>query len=320
MKAISLGGKKGKGLLSKGSLIIVLLAICVVLAIVRPSFISYQNLFNLLRSCSITGIVAIGMTFVIITGGIDLSVGSVVGFSSVLCGVFMKEMGMAIPAAIILTLLLCLAVGALNGILVHKGKIPAFIATLGSMQMFRGMAMLISNGRTLPGMPSEFTEFAQVKIAGLPSLFIVWIAVIIVSAYLLRSTRYGRNIYSVGSNMESARLSGIKLGPTICWTYMINALFAAIAGLLLTARITSAQPAAGEGYEMEAIAAAVIGGASLSGAEGSVGGTVIGAIIMAVLTNGGNLLGINSFTMNIVIGALVVIAVLIEKNKKPSIA
>ncbi len=313
-------GMNKKALLSKGSLILVLVVICVALSIVRPSFASYQNLFNLMRSCSITGIVAIGMTFVIITGGIDLSVGSVVGFGSVLCGVFMKEMGMGITVSLLLALLCCVAVGALNGILIYKGRIPAFIATLGSMQMFRGAAMLISKGRTLPGMPSEFTQFAQTKVIGLPSLFIVWIVIIIISLYLLKFTRYGRNIYSIGSNMEAARLSGIKLGPTICGTYMVNAFLAAVAGLLLTARITSAQPSAGEGYEMQAIAAAVIGGASLSGAEGSAGGTVIGAIIMAVLTNGGNLLGINSFTMDIVIGALVVVAVLIEKNKKTGIS
>ena len=320
MKSNSLKSRKGKGFLAQGSLILVLLVICIALAIARPSFLTYQNLFNLLRSCSVMGIVSIGMTFVIITGGIDLSVGSVVGFSSVLCGVFMKEMGFSIPVSLMLAILFSLAVGALNGILVYKGKIPAFIATLGSMQMFRGMAMLISNGRTLPGMPAEFTAFAQAKVFGLPSLFIVWIVVIVVAAYLLKWTRFGRNVYSIGSNMESARLSGVKLGSTICRTYMLNALCAAIAGILLTARITSAQPSAGEGYEMEAIAAAVIGGASLSGAEGSVGGTVIGSVIMAVLTNGGNLLGINSFVMSIIIGALVVIAVLIEKNKKPSLA
>lgn len=306
----------GKKLFSHGTLLLVLLAISITLTLLRPTFLSYKNLFNLLRSMSITGFIAIGMTFVIITGGIDLSVGSVVGFSSVICGLLLNNFGWPILPALLVTLLLSLLIGLANGLMIHYGKLPPFIATLGSMQMVRGLAMLLTNGRTISGMPQSFTSFAQLKILGLPSLFIVWLVVIVIAAYLLRYSTYGRNIYAIGSNLEASRLSGIKLAPTICTTYMVNAFCAAMAGILLTARITSAQPSAGEGYEMQAIAAAVIGGASLSGAEGSAIGTVIGAVIMAVLTNGGNLLGINSFIMDIVVGALVVIAVLIEKNKK----
>ncbi len=306
---------KDKKFFSHLSLLLILVVICVVLTIVRPTFLSYKNIFNLLRSMSITGFIAIGMTFVIITGGIDLSVGSVVGFSSVMCGILMKEMGWAVLPALLANLFLCLLVGLLNGVLIHFGKLPEFIATLGTMQMLRGLAMLVTNGRLISGLPASFTDFAQMKILGLPSLCVVWLLVILLAAYLLKYSTYGRNIYAIGSNKEASRLSGIKLGTTICTTYMFNALCACIAGILLTARVTSAQPSAGEGYEMQAIAAAVIGGASLSGAEGSVVGTVIGAVIMAVLTNGGNLLGINSFIIDIVIGGLIVIAVLIEKNK-----
>lgn len=310
----SLNIKKGK--LSSLSLVLILVAICVVLTIVRPNFINPKNIYNLLRTTSITGLIAIGMTCVIITGGIDLSVGSVVGFSSVLCGILMKENSWPIIPALIATVVICVLIGLLNGVLIYYGKLPAFIATLGSMQMCRGLAMFITQGRTIPGMPSGFTQFAQIKFCGMPSLFIVWVIVIIIAAYMLKYTKIGRNIYSIGSNMEASRLSGIKLAPTICFTYMFNAFCAALAGILLTSRITSAQPAAGQGYEMTAIAAAVIGGASLAGAEGTIIGTVIGACIMAVLQNGGNLLGINSFIMDIATGALVVLAVLIEKNKK----
>lgn len=308
--------KVKKGSLSSATLVLILVALCVILAIVQPTFIKTTNLFNVLRTTSITGLIAIGMTCVIITGGIDLSVGAIVGLSSVLCGVLMKESGWGVLPALAVTMAACLFVGLINGVLIHYGKIPAFIATLGTMEMCRGLAMLITQGRTIPGLPREFTSFAQVKVFGLPSLFIVWVVVIIVAAYLLKYTKTGRNIYSIGSNMEASRLSGVKLAPTICFTYMFNAFCAAVAGILLTARITSAQPSAGEGYEMTAIAAAVIGGASLAGAEGTIIGTVIGACIMAVLQNGGNLLGINSFIMNIATGALVIIAVLIEKNKK----
>ncbi len=305
-----------KDSMSNLSLVLILAVLCIVLSIVRPTFLKSTNLFNVLRTTSITGLIAIGMTCVIITGGIDLSVGSVVGLSSVMCGILMKENGWAVAPSLALTLAICLAVGLLNGVLIHYGKIPEFIATLGSMGMCRGLAMLITKGRTIPGLPKTFTSFAQLKVFGLPSLFVVWAVVIIIAAYMLKYTRMGRNIYSIGSNKEASRLSGIKLAPTICFTYMFNALCAALAGILLTARITSAQPSAGEGYEMTAIAAAVIGGASLAGAEGTIIGTVIGACIMAVLQNGGNLLGINSFIMDIATGALVVIAVLIEKNKK----
>ena len=305
-----------KGTLSSATLLIILLVLCVALAIVKPTFLKAGNLFNVLRTTSITGLIAIGMTCVIITGGIDLSVGSVVGLSSVLCGLLMKENGWSVVATLIVTMVVCIFVGLINGMLIHYGKIPAFIATLGTMGMARGLAMLLTQGRTIPGLPKEFTSFAQIKVLGLPSLFIVWVVLILIAAYMLKFTRLGRNIYSIGSNMEAARLGGIKLAPTICFTYMFNAFCAALAGILLTARITSAQPSAGEGYEMTAIAAAVIGGASLAGSEGTIIGTVIGACIMAVLQNGGNLLGINSFVMDIATGALVVIAVLTEKNKK----
>lgn len=308
--------KGKKGTLSSATLVLILVVLCVTLAIVKPVFIKPTNLFNVLRTTSITGLIAIGMTCVIITGGIDLSVGAVVGLSSVLCGILMKENGWPVFPALLVTVLVCLLVGLINGVLIHYGKIPAFIATLGTMQMSRGLAMFITQGRTIPGLPQEFTQFAQLKILALPSLFVVWVVVILVASYILKYTRTGRNIYSIGSNMEASRLSGIKLAPTICFTYMFNALCAALAGILLTARITSAQPSAGEGYEMTAIAAAVIGGASLAGAEGTIIGTVLGACIMAVLQNGGNLLGINGFIMDIATGALVVIAVLIEKNKK----
>lgn len=307
---------KSSRLFAHGTLLLILVVLCIAITVVRPTFMTSKNIFNLLRSVSITGLISVGMTFVIITGGIDLSVGSVVGFSSVLCGIMMKEWGWGIFPTLVVTIVLCALVGLLNGLMIHYGKLPEFIATMGSMQMLRGLAMLTTNGRLISGLPKEFTNFAQVDFLGLPSLLVVWIVVILISAYLLKYSTYGRNIYAIGSNKESSRLSGIKIGSTLCVTYMINALFACIAGILLTSRVTSGQPAAGDGYEMQAIASAVIGGASLAGAEGSVVGTVIGAIIMAVFTNGGNLLGINSFIIDIVIGALIVIAVMLEKHKK----
>lgn len=186
---------------------------CAALSLARPEFISSRNLYNLLRSTSVTGLVSIGMTFVIITGGIDLSVGSVVGLSSVMCGVLLKEQGWSTIPALAVTIAICLMIGLLNGILIQYGKIPEFIATLGTMEMGRGLAMLITQGRTIPSLPQSFTSFAQLSIFGLPSLFIVWLVVIIIAAYILKYTRFGRNIYALGSNKEASRLSGIKLAP-----------------------------------------------------------------------------------------------------------
>ena len=208
---------------SQLSLVFILIVICVALAVFQPSFLKTTNIFNLLRTTSITGLIAIGMTVVIITGGIDLSVGSVVGISSVLCGILMKQNGWPVGISLVVTIIICILVGLLNGVLIHYGKLPPFIATLGTMQMGRGLAMYITKGRTIPSLPKAFTKFAQLKIIGLPSLFIVWLIVILVGFYILKYTRIGRNIYAVGSNMEAARLSGIKLEPTICFCYMFNA-------------------------------------------------------------------------------------------------
>ena len=316
MEKAKLLNNKGSSLMTRASLVLILVALCIVIGIAKPVFFTYTNIFNLLRTTSIKGLVAIGMTYVIITGGIDLSVGSVIGFTSVLIALLIEQFQMPAVFAVLIAMVCGTLIGVINGIVIHKGKVPPFIATLGTMQVFSGMAMLFADGRTIPGMPKELTGFAQLKILGLPSLFIVWLVVTILAIFVLKWTCFGRNIYSTGSNMEASRLSGINIGKTTIGVYAVSAFCSALAGWLITARITSGQPAAGTGYEMEAIAAAVIGGASLSGAEGSIGGTILGALIMQVLVNGGNLLGINSFVMDIIVGALVVVAVLIDKNKK----
>lgn len=289
----------------------------IALCVIQPKFISLTNITNLLRQTAITGVLAVGMTFVVISGGIDLSVGSILALSGMLAALLMQS-GMPILLAIVVSVLAGVIIGGLQGLLVHKGNIPPFIATLGGMQIVRGVVMLVSGANKIQ-VPKEFGNFAVVKFLGIPAMAYVWIAVVIVGIFVTKYTTFGRNIYAIGSNMEAARLSGVRIGVNICGIYAFCALCSAIAGLLMTTRLGSANPTAGTGMEMDAIAAAVVGGASLSGAVGSVFGTVIGTVIIAMIRNGGQLMQINSFVLDILIGALIVIAVLIDsmgKNKK----
>lgn len=308
-------GKKHRMIATEGTLIAILALLFIILSIASDSFLTVYNLANLVRQTAIIGIVAIGMTFVIIAAGIDLSVGSVVGFSGVLAAILMNK-GVSILVAVIISIALGTLIGLINGIIIYDGKVPPFIATLGAMTVVRGVIMLISNARMIGGLPKAFTNFAQKDFLRIPSLFIVWLIIILLATFIMKKTHFGRNVYAIGSNEEAARLSGINIRKNMYSIYAICAFMSAVAGILMTSRLGNGIPTGGMGYELDAIAAAVIGGASLSGAEGTIFGTVLGAIIMATLRNGGNLLGINSFILEIAIGALIVIAVLIDKKKK----
>ena len=273
------------------------------------------NMKTLARQASIYGIVAIGMVFVITSSGIDLSVGSVVGLSGVLTAMFIVN-GMPIPAAMILSIIIGSLIGLVNGILVHDGKVPPFIATMGTMTVTRAIIMLITGAKTVSGLPKSFTGIAQATVLGVPFLFVAWIITIGIAWFITHKTVFGRNIYAFGSNKEAARLSGIDVRKTTYGVYMFSAIVCSIAGILLTARLGNGVPTSGSGYELDAIAASVVGGASLDGGEGSVIGTVLGAVIMATLRQGGTLLGINAFIVEIIIGSLIVIAVLLDKLRK----
>lgn len=293
----------------------VLVILFIVLSFLTNRFFTGTNLTNLVRQASVNGIVALGMTFVIISAGIDLSVGSVVGFSGVLIGMLMVN-GVPVFFSLIISTIISSLIGLANGIIIHDGKVPPFIATLGSMTVVRGGIMLISNARMVSGLPKSFTGFAQLRLAGLPTLFLVWVALIAVSVFITRKTVFGRNIYALGSNLEAARLSGINIRITTYGVYLFCAFASAVAGILMTSRLGNGIPTGGQGYELDAIAATVVGGASLDGGEGTIIGTVFGAIIMAALRNGGNLLGVNPFILEIIIGGLIVVAVLIDKKRK----
>jgi ribose transport system permease protein len=269
----------------------------------------------LVRQISIIGIVAIGMTFVIIGGGIDLSVGSMVGFSGMVVALMLRD-GNSIIISILVSLIACALFGLLNGVLVFDGKLPPFIATLGTMTIIRAIIMLLSGARLVSGLPRGFTEFAQVRVLFLPSLFVVWVVIIAISTFITTRMRFGRNLYAIGSSQEVSRLCGINIRINTYSIYMYSALMSAIAGILLSSRLANGVPNAGQGYELDAIAASVVGGASFYGAEGTIIGTVLGTIIIATIKNGGNILGVDPFILQILNGALIILAVLLDQMRK----
>ncbi len=301
----------------KGSwiLLFVLAALWIVLSIATPTFLTYNNLFNLGRQTAINGVIALGMTFVIVTGGIDISVGSIVAICSLFLALVLKA-GMPVPLALLLMMLLSILLGLINGIVVFDGNVPPFIATMGMMIVARGIGMVISQARLITGLPMDFINFAQEAPLGIPSLVIVLGVMAVISGVILHKTSFGRSIYALGSSREATRLSGINIRFITYGAYAICALMSGVAAILLTSRLASGIPTAGEGYELDAIAAAVVGGASLNGAEGSIIGTILGAFIMSSLRNGGNLLGLDPFYLQIVIGILLVATVIVDQIQK----
>jgi ribose transport system permease protein len=307
--------KNNKFRFAEGNLLVIVIVLMVILSFATKNFFTVNNLRNLVRQTSVNGIIALGMTFVIISGGIDLSVGSVVGVASIVVAKLLVA-GMGIFPAIIIALLVCTLLGTLNGLIIHYGKVPPFIATLGMMQAARGIVMLLSSARMIAGLPKVFTGFAQLVFLGFPSLFFVWFIVILVTFVLTTKTIFGRNIFAYGSNIEAARLSGINTAKVTVSVYAMSGLLSGIAGILMTSRLGNGIPTAGQGYEMDAIASAVVGGASLSGGSGTIIGTVLGALLISLIQNGGNLLGINAFILQIIVGVLIVASVWYDQIRK----
>jgi ribose transport system permease protein len=288
-----------------------LFALCLLLWILTPYFLTVPNLLNVAEQTSINAIVAVGMTYVIVSGGIDLSVGSMLALSGVLLAEALKS-GWPLPVALVSALALGAAAGIANGLGVAFGRLPPFIMTLGMMSVARGAALLITDGRPISGFGAAFRSLATARIAGVPAPVIYMIAVYIAGHFVLSRTRFGRYIYGIGGNEEATRLSGVPVRFHKTMVYGVSGLTSAVAAILLTARLNTAQPIAGINYELDAIAATVIGGTSLSGGEGSLGGTLVGALTMGVLRNGLNLLGVSSFLQQLVIGAVIIVAVLID--------
>ncbi|MCM3671402.1 ribose ABC transporter permease RbsC [Mesobacillus maritimus] len=293
-----------------------LLILVIFVSVMNPSFLEPLNILNLLRQVSINALIAFGMTFVILTGGIDLSVGAILALSSALTAGMIVS-GIDPMLAILIGALLGSIFGAVNGLLITKGKMAPFIATLATMTLFRGLTLVYTEGNPITGLGDNilFQLFGRGYFLGIPVPAVTMIVTFIVLYILLHKTPFGRQTYAIGGNEKAALISGIKVPRVKVLIYSLSGFLAALAGAILTSRLNSAQPTAGESYELDAIAAVVLGGTSLSGGKGRIFGTMIGVLIIGVLNNGLNLLGVSSFYQQVVKGIVIIIAVLLDRKK-----
>ncbi|EGY76387.1 ribose ABC transporter permease [Peptoniphilus indolicus] len=310
---------KTKDFLSKFRPIILLILFSVIITTLRPNFISPNNLLNVLRQTSINAIIAAGMTFVILTGGIDLSVGSILAFSSAI-GAYILVSGYGVVAAVLVCLFIGILAGGLNGVIITKGKAQPFIATLATMTLLKGATLVFTQGKPISVLKVEnlngFRMIGAGSIFGIPTPVYIMGIVFIVCYFILNNTKTGRYIYAIGGNEEASKLSGLNTDIVKIKSYIINGLFAAMAGLILTSRLVSAQPNAGDGYELDAIAAVVLGGTSLAGGQGSILGTIFGALIIGILNNSLNLMNVSSYYQMVVRAIVILLAVLLDRKNK----
>ena len=293
-------------------ILIALMVLCLDLALATNVFLTPSNLLNVLQQISINFVIAVGMTFVIISGGIDLSVGSNIALSGLLMAILMKSYGMNVALTIALCILFSALIGLANGVMIAYLDLPPFIATLGMMSIARGAAYTVTGGQPVYTLPKAFTAISG-RVGGIPLYgILIMLAVFVLGWYALRYTRAGRFTYAIGGNESCARLSGINIGRSKCLVYTISGLCCGVAALLLTSRLDSAVPTNAEGQEMDAIAAVVIGGTSMKGGEGSMIGTLIGITIIGVISNGLNLLGVAQGPQKMVKGLIIVVAVIID--------
>ncbi len=301
------------GLLRRYGIVLAFLVLMAVLSVLSPAFLAVSNLFNVAQQVSINAIMAAGMTFVILTAGIDLSVGSVLALSgAVMAGL------LSTGKPVLLGILLGLGVGALlgliNGIVVTRGKVQPFIATLAMLTIARGLTLVYTDGRPITGLPDTFVWLGAGDVGRVPVPVIIMALVFGASYVILTQTPLGRYIYAIGGNEEAARLSGVNVQFVKTLVYATAGLLSAVSAIVITGRLNSAQPTAGSGYELDAIAAVVLGGTTLAGGEGSVLGTLLGAFIIGVLNNGLNLLNVSSFYQQVVKGVVILLAVLLDRR------
>ena len=301
--------------LRKFGMLAAFILICLLLSLTTPNFFSLQNMTIVLRQVSINGILAIGVTFVIIAGGIDLSLGSVVALAGVAAALFAHPGEYALLVPIMMAIGVGLLIGSLNGLAVTKGKVAPFIVTLGMMTIARGLALVVSDGRPVTNLSDSFNAIGGGNVWGVPIPILIFIGVILLSSFLLNQTRIGRYMYAVGGNEKAAYASGVRVNTVKMIAYMICSGLAGLAGIVLASRINTGQPNAGVAYELDAIAAVVIGGTSLAGGIGTIGGTVLGVLLIGVINNGLDLLNISSYYQQIIKGVIIIAAVLIDRKK-----
>jgi ribose transport system permease protein len=287
-----------------------LVVMIIFLSLATNTFFSLRNFLNVMDQITVIGVMAIGMTMVILIGGIDLSVGSVLALSAMVMGYLGNHLGLPFPLAILLALMAAGTCGAVSGLMITQLRMPAFIATLAMMSIARGIASIITNGEQIIGFPGWFSDLAIIRHFGFVSTTVGAMIVLALASWaFLRFRPAGRALYAIGGNAEVARLAGIGVQATTVWVYTFSGLMAGLAGVILSARLDSAQPSQGLGYELDTIAAVVIGGASLTGGIGGISGTAVGVLIIGFLRNGLNLLHVSPFVQQIIIGLVIAIAV-----------
>ena len=301
---------------SRLGLLLSLMGIGTFLALFNPYFLTWPNLINVLRQISINGILAIGVTYVLLTGGVDLSLGSLVALTGVTAACVAHPGPFAVVAPVGMGIAVGAFCGTVNGFIITKGRIAPFIATLGMMTVARGLALVLSQGKPVSNLSVDFTQMGRGSVFGFPIPVLVFLFVAVLSILFLKNMRLGRYIYAIGGNETAALVSGIPVRAVKIMAYTICGALAGLAGVVLTSRITTGQPNAGIGYELDAIAAAVIGGTSLSGGIGGVAGTILGALLMGVINNGLDLLNVSSYYQAMVKGLIIVGAVWLDPNRE----
>lgn len=309
--------KETKYYLMKYKSVIGLIVFSLIISLLNDRFLTMGNMLNVLRQTSINSVIAAGMTFIILTGGIDLSVGSTLALTGAV-GASLLASGVPLILALIITIILGAFIGFLNGLVISKGKVQPFIATLAMMTIVRGATLIFTNGRPISTGDligaERFSFLGSGRLFGIPAPIYVTIIVFSIGYYVLKHTSLGRYVYALGGNEEATKLSGINIDLIKYKVYAISGALAAVAGLIVTARLSSAQPQAGSGYELDAIAAVVLGGTSLAGGKGGIIGTIVGALIIGILNNSLNLMDVTSYYQLLVKGIVILIAVLIDRD------
>lgn len=304
-------------ILSSYGMYIAFVLLLIVLSIISPAFLTYANIVNILRQISVIGIMAVGMTFVIATGGIDLSVGAIMALAGVVStSMLMGDSKVPLIAAVLAGLAVGLACGAFSGFFIARLGVPEFIATLATMTIARGLCYVYTDGRPITGFREDFKIIGKGVIGIIPVPILIYGAIVVIGILLLNFSKFGRHVLAVGGNERAAIVSGIQASRIKFVCYLISGLTSAMAGMVLASRTQTGQPVAGEGNELDAITAVVIGGASLSGGSGSVFGAVVGMLIIGVMTNGLDLLNVSSYYQKVIKGIIILIAVLADRAKK----
>lgn len=306
-----------KKFLMKYVMYLFLILMCIVLTIASDKFLTLTNLMTIIKQISIQSIVAIGMTMIIISGNIDLSVGSLVALCSVSCAMLMNK-GLPTIIAVLAAVIIGAFVGFITGGVTAKLKLHSFLVTLALMTALRGLAQTLTNGRPVAGLPSSFGKVASATVGPVPLLVIYMIVLYAIFMYVMKYTAFGRSIYAVGSNQESARLSGINIEKVKTLVFILSGALCGIAGVLLTAKVRSGDPTCANAWEMDTIAGAIIGGTDMNGGEGKLGGTIIGLLFVGILANGMVLLGVSAYMQSVIKGLVIFMAVIINSIQKKS--